>query len=85
MLAKTILATISTGLAVTMYYPLFKRILTRKTTGDFSKSTQWMILATQAVNGGLALASANWHLVFIYSLHILLVGATTYLVYKYYD
>ena len=68
-----------------MYYPLFKRILTRKTTGDFSKSTQWMILATQAVNGGLALASANWHLVFIYSLHILLVGATTYLVYKYYD
>lgn len=81
---KTALLLLSTALALGMYYPLWRRILRRRSTSDFSKAAYWMILSTQAVNGTLAALETAWFLVAIYVFHALFIGATLALVYRFY-
>ena len=82
---KALLLSISTILSFIMYVPQFRRIMRRKTTGDFSKGFYWMVLALQMNNGLLAAAEGAWYLFGMYVLHIFLVGGTIWLVHKYYD
>lgn len=81
---KLALVGLATILALVMYVPLFHRILTRKSTRDFSKPTQWMILIVQLVNLALAMIENAWYLSGLYVMHTMLVGVTLWLVYKYY-
>lgn len=82
---KALLLAVSTILSFVMYVPQFRRIMRRKTTGDFSKAFYWMVLTLQCNNGLLAAAEGAWYLFSMYVLHIFLVGGTLYLVHKYYD
>ena len=68
-----------------IYYPLFKRILHRKATRDFSKIAQWFITLVQV--NGFFLATAE-HAPFLqvwYILQTCLTGLNLYFIYKYWD
>ena len=82
---KPILTTISVIVALLMYYPMFKRILLRKSTGDYSKVTQSTVLGLQILNGTIAVLDHAWYNAGIYLLHAGLVGGATWLIFKYHD
>lgn len=54
---KTILLAISMSMTIGIYYPLFKRMLKRKHTRDFSKTSAWFVMLVQV--NGFALATAE--------------------------
>lgn len=68
-----------------MYWPLYRKILTRKTTGDYSLVTQCCVFGMQVLNGAIAFLDHAWYNAGIYLLHIALVGGATYLIFKYHD
>lgn len=82
---KAILTTVSLASGILMYIPLYKKMLRRKQTGDFSKTTQCMVLGTQVLNGTIAALDSAWYNAGIYLLHIVLVAGATFLVFKYHD
>lgn len=82
---RLFLTTIATALSVLMYWPQFRKILLLKRTDQYSKGFYWMVLSLQINNCLLAVYESAWYLVFIYALHIGLVAATLWLVYRYYD
>lgn len=75
------------GLALTagIYYPLFKRILTRKHTKDFSKLSSWFVFLTQVNNIIFAMAEHAHFLTVWYVIQSLLCGFQLTLIYKYYN
>jgi uncharacterized membrane protein len=70
-------------ISVIMYYPLFKRILTRKSTADFSIATQAAIVFLQ-LSSLVAAASAHaWYLFSYYILGLILTSLTLVLIVRY--
>jgi len=84
-LLKTILIGISMSMAAAMYIPLFRRIVRRKHTRDFSKEFSWMLVIIQINNGALAIAERAPFLLAWYILQTAMCAAQLLLVYKYWN
>ena len=67
-----------------LYIPLYRRILTRRSTADYSKTAQWMILYLQANNLIIAFLDHSHRLMSIYAVNGVLVGGVLILVYRFY-
>ncbi len=80
---RAILTPANMLLSVVMYYPLFRRILLRRSTADFSKSTQVTIVMLQVSSTVVAVYEGAWFLFSYYLLQIVLTSATLWLVYHY--
>lgn len=81
---RNLLTTISLLASFGLYYPLYKRILTRRSTGDFSKAAQWMVLYLQLNNLAVAALDHSARLVIIYAVNGVLVAGTLGLIYRFY-
>jgi hypothetical protein len=84
-LLKNVLLVISLAMSAGMYWPLFKRILKRKHTRDYSKIFQWLVMLVQVNNGVLAMAEHAWYLVGWYCLQTVLTAIQLHLVNKYWN
>lgn len=73
------------SMAAAMYVPLFRRIVRRKHTRDFSKEFSWMLVLIQINNGVLAYVERAPFLFLWYILQTVMCSAQLYLVYKYWD
>ena len=80
-----ILTATAITLSVFMYVPLWARLIHRKTSGDHSKWTwsavfmlQWFGLSIAWLEGADALYT------YYYPAHIILVGVTMFLIWRYY-
>jgi hypothetical protein len=82
---KTALIVVSLAMPAGMYWPLFKRILKRKHTRDYSKIFSWLCMLVQVNNGVLAVAEKAWYLVGWYILQTVLTAIQLYLVHRYWD
>jgi len=82
---KTICVSISMAMAIGMYVPLFRRLLRRKHTRDFSKAYQWLVFLVQINNLVLAYAEHAPFLMFWYVTQALCTGAFLWLVLAYWD
>lgn len=81
---RNALTTVSLIASFLLYWPLYKRILTRRSTTDFSKPAQWMILFLQFNNLTVAAFDHSMRLVVIYSVNAVLVAGVLVLIYKFY-
>ncbi len=68
-----------------LYIPLYRRILTRRSTADYSKTAQWMILYLQANNLIIAALDGSHRLMSIYAVNGVLVAGVLILVYRFYE
>ena len=68
-----------------MYIPLFRRLIRRKHTRDFSKPYQWLNFLVQVNNLVLAYAEGAPFLLFWYISQSLATGVYLYLVLHYWD
>jgi hypothetical protein len=73
------------AMAIAMYAPLYRRILRRKHTRDFSKPYQWLVFLVQINNLVLAYAEHAPFLMFWYVTQGVFTGVYLYLVLKYWD
>lgn len=80
---KLFLTSLSLALGVALYWPLFARILRRRSTTDFSKSAQAMILCVQLVNLSLAILENAWYLAALYAFHVSACAVAVWLVFKF--
>jgi hypothetical protein len=82
---RTALLTLGFLITIGIYVPLFKRILKRKHTRDFSKIASWFVMLAQV--NGLALATAEYSLFFEiwYVVQIILTVTQLILIYKWWD
>lgn len=81
---RNLLTTISLLVSFVLYVPLYRRILIRRTTGDFSKTAQWLILYLQVNNLTIAFLDHSSRLVWIYAINAVLVAGVIALVYRFY-
>ncbi len=81
---RNLLTALSLIVSFGLYIPLFKRILTRRSTGDFSKPAQWGVFYLQLNNLGIAAIDGSGRLVLIYAINAVLVGAVLALIYRFY-
>jgi len=82
---KTICVTISMVMAIGMYVPLFRRLIKRKHTRDFSKAYQWLCFLVQVNNLVLAYAEHAPFLMFWYITQGICTGVYLYLVLHYWE
>ena len=82
---RSLLAAAAITISLGMYLPLWQRICSRKTTGDFSKLTQLAILILQFLGLGIALLENARFLTAYYTVQIILVSITTVLIWRYYN
>jgi hypothetical protein len=84
-MVRTALLTLGFFLTAGIYIPLFKRVLKRKHTRDFSKISAWFVMLAQV--NGLALATAeNAHfLQGWYVVQIILTVLQLIFIYKWWD
>jgi hypothetical protein len=82
---KTICVTISMCMALGMYIPLFRRLIRRKHTRDFSKTYQWLCFLVQVNNLILAHAEHAPFLMFWYITQAICTGVYLYLVLHYWE
>lgn len=80
---KPLLTGAITFISLGMYWPLYRRLVKRKSSTDFSRLTQCCILLIQSLNLVLAVISHAPYLEFVYMLQIGLVGGATYLIFRY--
>lgn len=73
-------------LSLALYFPLWRRLLRRRTSGDHSKLTWVGIFVLQFLGLGIAwLDDAPTLYMVYYPMHILLVGTTMGLVWRFWD
>jgi bacteriorhodopsin len=80
---RPILTPINMIVSVGMYYPLFKKILARRSTADYSITTQALITALQASSLLVAASEHAWYLFYYYIVGCILTSTTLLLVWKY--
>ena len=82
---RTILLTVGMLMSIGIYVPLFRRILKRRATRDFSKTSQFFIVLVQA--NGLLLATAEHahYLQWWYVLQLVLTAAQLAVIAYYWD
>ena len=82
---RNLLTTFSLIASFFLYWPLYKRIPTRRSTTDFSKLAQWMILFLQFNNLLVAALDHSTRLVIIYLVNAVLVAGVLVLIYRFYE
>lgn len=82
---KTILLAVSMSMTIGIYYPLFKRILKRKATRDFSKTAQTFIMLVQINGFALATAEHAPYLQIWYIIQTILTALNLYFIYRYWN
>ena len=80
---RAVLTPINMLLSVVMYYPLFKKILRRRSTADFSKLTQAIIVVLQCSSLLVAFWEHAWFLFTYYVLQVLLTTVMLWLVWRF--
>lgn len=68
-----------------IYVPMYRRILKRKHTRDYSRTAQWFITLVQVNNLFLAVLEHAPYLVAWYILQTILCGTTTWFLYHYWN
>lgn len=84
-LLKSILVGISLTLALLMPAPLFRRIIKRHHTRDFSKSFAWMLVAIQVNQGFIAYITHSNFFIFWYILQTVITSTQLGLIYYYWN
>lgn len=82
---KTVLLAASIGITTGIYYPLFKRLLKRKSSRDFSLTSAWFVLAIQINGFFLAVAEKAPFLEAYYVLQIVLGIVQLWLINKFWN
>ncbi|MGH9967985.1 MAG: hypothetical protein ACREBG_09170 [Pyrinomonadaceae bacterium] len=81
--SRAILTPLNMVVSVVMYFPLFKRILMRRRTGDFSISTQVCIVLLQVSSLVLAILEGAYFLTSYYVLQVGLTALLLWLIFRY--
>jgi hypothetical protein len=82
---KTVLLALGMCMSIGIYVPLFRRILKRKATRDFSKVAQCFICAVQVNGFILATAEHASYLMGWYVLQTILTASQLALIYYFWD
>ena len=82
---KTICISISMVMAIWMYVVLYRRLVRRKHTRDFCKSTCWLNVLIQVNKGVLAHSEHAPFLVLWYITQTVATAGVLYLVYRYWN
>lgn len=80
---RPILTPINMVVSVFMYVPLFRKILKRKSTADYSITTQALIVFLQVSSLVVAASEHAWYLFAYYIVGFVLTTATLGLVWRY--
>lgn len=80
---RPILTPINMAVSVVMYVPLFRKILRRKSTADYSLITQALITLLQVSSLIVAASEHAWYLFTYYVLGFILTTFTLALVWRY--
>lgn len=76
---------ISLGMTIGIYVPFIRRIIRRKHTRDYSRTSYWFITSVQVNNLGLAVVQHNDYFIVWYVIQALLCGTQLVLIYKYWN
>ena len=68
-----------------IYYPMWKRMIERKHTRDFSRTSQWFICGVQVNNLFLAISENAPYLTAWYILQSVLTFTSLVMIYKFWD
>ncbi len=82
---KTALISASVLMTLGIYVPLFRRVLRRQHTRDYSKMSQWFITVVQVNNLILAIAEKAPYLASWYVLQTILCATQLSLIYKFWN
>jgi hypothetical protein len=82
---RTVLLILGFLMTIGIYVPLFKRILKRKHTRDFSKIAAWFVMLAQVNGFALATAEHAHFLQLWYVIQIILTVLQLIFIYKWWD